>query len=66
MLAACSGDADTSIEATTTTGGGPIEWDLQGGLIPRSDLSMSGATVMEADGTRIEQHQDQRIVVTPR
>ena len=47
-------------------GGGPIEWDLAGGLLPRSDVTISGTTVLEVDGTRIEQHQDQRITISAR
>lgn len=47
-------------------GGGDIEWDLAGGIVPRSDITTSGTTVMEANGQRIEQRQEQRIVFTAR
>lgn len=48
------------------TGGGPIEWDLAGGVVPRSDITTSGATVIEANGVEIRQRQQQRITFTAR
>lgn len=48
------------------TGGGPIEWDLAGGIVPRSDVTTSGATVIEANGVEIQQRQQQRITFTAR
>jgi hypothetical protein len=48
------------------TGGGPIEWDLAGGIVPRSDITISGTAVMEANGVRIEQRQQQRITYVAR
>jgi hypothetical protein len=48
------------------SGGGPIEWDLVGGVVPRSDVTIAGTAVMEANGTRIEQRQQQRITYTAR
>lgn len=47
-------------------GGGPIEWDLSGGIVPRSDITTSGTSVLEVQGTRIEQAQTQRITITAR
>lgn len=47
-------------------GGGSIEWDLAGGLLPRSDVTMAGTTILEVNGTRIEQRQDQRISIVAR
>lgn len=47
-------------------GGGPITWDLTGGVVPRSDLTTEGTTVLDVAGTRIEQTQRQRIAVTAR
>ena len=47
-------------------GGGPIEWDLAGGVVPRVDLTTSGTSVLEVRGTRIEQSQTQRIAITAR
>jgi hypothetical protein len=47
-------------------GGGPIEWDLAGGLVPRSDMTIAGTSVMEANGMRIEQLQEQRITFRSR
>lgn len=48
------------------TGGGSIVWDLAGGLTPRSDVSIAGTTVLEVNGMRIEQRQDQRISIVAR
>jgi len=48
------------------TGGGPIEWDLAGGIVPRSDITTAGATVIEANGVEIRQRQQQRISFTAR
>lgn len=48
------------------TGGGPIRWDLAGGVVPRSDLTTSGTTVIEVQGTPVEQTQTQRISITSR
>lgn len=48
------------------TGGGPIEWNLAGGVVPRSDLTTSGTTVLEIQGTQVEQSQTQRITITSR
>jgi hypothetical protein len=48
------------------TGGGSIVWDLVGGLTPRSDVSIAGTTVLEVNGMRIEQRQDQRISIVAR
>ena len=48
------------------SGGGSIVWDLAGGLIPRSDVSIAGTTVLEVNGMRIEQRQDQRISIVAR
>lgn len=47
-------------------GGGPIEWDLAGGLVPRSDITTSGTTVLAVQGMQIEQSQTQRITITAR
>lgn len=48
------------------TGGGPIEWDLAGGIVPRSDITTSGATIIEANGVEIRQRQQQRISFSSR
>lgn len=48
------------------SGGGPIEWDLAGGVVPRSDLTTSGTTVLEVQGTTIEQTQTQRMTISAR
>lgn len=48
------------------SGGGPIEWDLAGGFVPRSDLTTSGTTVLEVQGTQIEQSQTQRLTIIAR
>ncbi|HSP05379.1 MAG TPA: hypothetical protein VLR27_17875 [Acidimicrobiales bacterium] len=48
------------------TGGGPIEWDLADGIVPRSDITIAGTAVMEANGVRIEQRQQQRITYLAR
>ena len=48
------------------SGGGPIEWDLVGGIVPRSDVTISGTAVMEVNGVRIEQRQQQRVTSTAR
>jgi hypothetical protein len=47
-------------------GGGPIEWDLSAGLVPRSDLTTEGTTVLEVQGTEIVQSQTQRVVIAAR
>lgn len=47
-------------------GTGTVEWDLVDGIVPRSDITTEGTSVIEAGGTRVEQEQRQRIVVTAR
>lgn len=47
-------------------GAGPISWDLVGGIVPRSDLTTEGTTVLEVQGTRLEQFQRQRITISAR
>lgn len=47
-------------------GSGTVEWDLVDGIVPRSDITTSGLSVIEAQGATIEQDQRQRIVVTAR
>lgn len=47
-------------------GGGTIAWDLAGGVVPRSDLTTEGTTVLDVGGTRIEQSQRQRIAIAAR
>ncbi len=48
------------------SGGGPIEWNLAGGVVPRSDITTSGTTVLEVQGNQIEQSQTQRITISTR
>lgn len=48
------------------TGGGPIEWDLAGGIVPRSDITTSGTTIIEANGVEVRQRQQQRIIFSDR
>jgi len=48
------------------TGGGPIEWRRRGGLVPRSDLTTAGTTVLRVRGVELEQRQQQRITITSR
>ena len=47
-------------------GTGTVEWDLVDGIVPRSDITTEGTSVIEAQGTTIEQDQRQRIVITSR
>lgn len=48
------------------SGGGPIEWDLAGGVVPRSDITTSGTSVLEVQGNQIEQSQTQRVTLSSR
>lgn len=45
---------------------GTVEWDLVAGIVPRSDITTEGTSVIEAAGTQLQQTQRQRIVVTAR
>lgn len=59
------GTAATVVEGELR-GEGSITWDLVSGVVPRSDLTMSGTSVLEVGGTRIEQTQRQRIAIAAR
>ncbi len=47
-------------------GGGSIEWDLSGAVLPYLDTSMVGTAILEAQGQRISQDQRSPIVIEPR
>lgn len=57
---------DATVISGELAGGGPIEWDLADGIVPRSDITIAGTAVLEANGVRIEQRQQQRITYTAR
>lgn len=48
------------------TGGGTIEWDLTGAVLPYIDTTIVGTAILEAQGQRISQDQRTHIVVEPR
>ena len=48
------------------TGAGTVEWDLAGGVVPRSDITHSGTTVLEVAGSRVEQRQEMRVALLDR
>lgn len=58
--------APATIISGELAGNGTIEWDLDGGIVPRSDITTSGTTVFEVDGTRAEQHQELRVAFVAR
>jgi hypothetical protein len=65
------GDVDVFGSAATVVsgelrGGGPIEWNLAGGIVPRSDVTTSGTIVLEVQNMQIEQSQTQRVTITGR
>jgi hypothetical protein len=45
---------------------GTIEWDLVAGIVPRSDITTTGTTVLEVSGNRVEQRQEMRIALLAR
>lgn len=47
-------------------GAGTVEWDLAAGIVPRSDITSSGTTVLEVSGTRVEQRQEMRVALLER
>lgn len=48
------------------TGGGSIEWDLTGAVLPYLDITSVGTAIFEAQGNRLTQDQRSHIVTTPR
>ena len=48
------------------TGGGSIEWDLTGAVLPYLDITTAGTAILEAQGDRLTQDQRTHIVTSPR
>ncbi len=48
------------------TGGGSIEWDLTGAVLPYLDITTTGTAILEAQGNRLTQDQRTHIVTAPR
>lgn len=58
--------AQATVVSGELAGTGTIEWDLVSGIVPRSDITTTGTTVLEVSGNRVEQRQEMRIALLAR